>query len=82
MSSLFDLKNQGLLDHVKGLTILTGDGEPPHGVSEDNLLVVGVCCRRDLKRSKRYVKGCPPNNIDIVQAIMRGREMKSPYATD
>jgi uncharacterized protein (DUF362 family) len=82
MSSLFDLKNQGLLDHVKGLTILTGDGEPPHGVSEDNLLVVGVCCRRDLRQSKRYVKGCPPNNIDIVQAIMRGRNMKSPYATE
>ena len=82
MSSLFDLKNQGLLDHVKGLTILTGDGESPKDVSEDHLLVVGVCCPRDLKRSKRYVKGCPPNNIDIVRAIMEGREMSSPYATE
>ena len=82
MSSLFDLKKQGLLDHVRGLTIFTGDGEPPKGVIEDNLLVVGVCCPRELKRSRRYVKGCPPNNIDIVQAIMEGRQMRSPYATE
>ncbi len=81
MSSLFDLKNQGKLEYVKGLTILTGEGEPPEGTPEEKLLAIGVCCLPKFRRLKGYVKGCPPNNVDIVAAILGQERVKSPYAT-
>jgi len=36
-------------------------------------VAVGQCVPLE-KRGKRFVKGCPPNNVFIVQAIIGGRE--------
>ena len=72
MSSLWDMKEANQLDYLHGITLVTGDPDIPEDVDKDNLVTVGRCIPLD-KRGKRYVKGCPPNNLDIVQAIIGGR---------
>jgi len=72
MSSLFDMKVANQLIYLPGITIVTGDPEIPEYICEDSLITVGRCVP-DHKRSKRHVRGCPPNNLDIVQAIIGGR---------
>ena len=72
MSSLFDMKASNQLMYLPGITILTGDPEVPEYVPKDSLVTVGRCVPES-KRSKRHVKGCPPNNRDIVQAIIGDR---------
>jgi len=80
MSALFDMKVANQLMYLPGVSILTGDPEIPEYIPGDSLVTVGRCVPEH-KRGKRYVKGCPPNNRDIVQAIIgdrgsakRGRE--------
>ena len=72
MSSLFDMKGDNQLEYLRGITLVTGDPEIPEDIDRDNLVTVGRCVPLD-KRSKRYVKGCPPNNLDTVQAIIGDR---------
>jgi uncharacterized protein (DUF362 family) len=72
MSSLFDMKVAKQLRYLPGITIVTGDPKIPEDVPKDSLVTVGRCVP-DSKKSKRHVKGCPPNNLDIVQAIIGGR---------
>ncbi len=72
MSSLFDMKANNQLMYLPGITIVTGDPEIPEYIPRDGLVTVGRCIPAD-KRSGRHVKGCPPNNMDIVQAIIGDR---------
>ena len=72
MSSLFDMKAGNQLMYLPGITIVTGDPEIPEYIPRDGLVTVGRCVP-DHKKSKRHVKGCPPNNLDIVQAVIGGR---------
>jgi len=72
MSSLFDMKAANQLAYLPGITILTGDPDIPEYVPPNSLVTVGRCVPES-KRSKRHVKGCPPNNLDIVRAIIGGR---------
>jgi uncharacterized protein (DUF362 family) len=72
MSSLFDMKAENQLIYLPGITILTGDPEIPEYIPRDGLVTVGRCVP-EKKRSKRHVKGCPPNTLDIVQAIIGDR---------
>ncbi len=72
MSSLFDMKDAGQLMYLPGITVVTGDPEIPEAVPKDGLVTVGRCVPKG-KRSNRHVKGCPPNNLDIVQAIIGDR---------
>jgi hypothetical protein len=72
MSSLFDMKVANQLRYLPGITIVTGDPNIPEDIPQDSLVTVGRCVP-DSKKSKRHVKGCPPNNLDIVQAIIGGR---------
>jgi uncharacterized protein (DUF362 family) len=72
MSSLFDMKMENQLMYLPGVTIVTGDPEIPEYVPKDSLVTVGRCVPKG-KRGKRHVKGCPPNNLDIVQAIIGDR---------
>jgi uncharacterized protein (DUF362 family) len=69
MSSIFDMKVANQLMYLRGITIVTGDPEIPEYVTRNGLVTVGRCVPES-KRSKRHAKGCPPNNMDIVQAIM------------
>jgi len=80
MSSLFDMKNKGMLDQAKGFTLITGDVQLPYGFPEDRVVAVGVCVPKG-KRGKRWVKGCPPNNVYTIQAIT-GEVSKDTYATE
>jgi hypothetical protein len=72
MSSLFDMKEANQLIYLPGITIVTGDPEVPEYIPKDSLVTVGRCVPEN-KRSARHVKGCPPNNVDIVQAIIGDR---------
>lgn len=72
MSSLFDMKEADQLMYLPGITVVTGDPEIPETVPKDGLVTVGRCVPKG-KRSNRHVKGCPPNNLDIVQAIIGDR---------
>lgn len=70
LSSLFDMIQAGTIERARGLTIVTGGAVPSDEATPESVLPVGVCCPEWLKASPRYVKGCPPNNVDIVQAIL------------
>ncbi|MGD0627123.1 MAG: DUF362 domain-containing protein [Thermodesulfobacteriota bacterium] len=72
MSSLFDMKEANQLMYLPGITIATGDPEIPDYIPKDSLVTVGRCVPQN-KRSTRHVPGCPPNNLDIVQAIIGER---------
>jgi uncharacterized protein (DUF362 family) len=72
MSSLFDMKEADQLMYLPGITVVTGDPEIPETVPKDGLVTVGRCVPKG-KRGNRHVKGCPPNNLDIVQAIIGDR---------
>jgi len=72
MSSLFDMKEAKQLAYLEGVTIVTGDPNLPEYIREDNTVTVGRCVPPE-KRGKRHVRGCPPNNLDIVQAIIGER---------
>jgi len=71
LSSLFDMIRAGTIERVQGMFIVTGGAVPPAGTPEANVVPVGVCCPDWLKALPRYVKGCPPNNVDIIEAILR-----------
>ena len=72
MSSLFDMKESDHLSYLPGVTIITGDPEIPEALPREGLVTVGRCVPKE-KRTDRHVKGCPPNNMDIVQAIIGDR---------
>ena len=72
MSSLFDMKEANQLMYLQDITLVTGAPEIPEYIAEDSLITVGRCVPPD-KRSQRHVRGCPPNNLDIVQAIIGDR---------
>ena len=72
MSSLFDMKPGGQLMYLPGVTIVTGDPHIPENIPQKDMVTVGRCVPKE-KRTDRHVKGCPPNNQDIVQAIMGDR---------
>jgi uncharacterized protein (DUF362 family) len=72
MSSLFDMKGAGQMMYLPGVTIVTGDPEVPETIPKEGIVTVGRCVPKE-RRSERHVKGCPPNNMDIVQAIMGDR---------
>jgi hypothetical protein len=72
MSSLFDMKEAHQLNYLEGVTIVTGNPEITEAIPEDSLITVGRCVPSD-KKSKYHVRGCPPNNQDIVQAIIGER---------
>ncbi len=70
LSSLFDMIQAGTIHQAQGLTVVTGGAIPAPGTSAEKVVPVGICCPQCLRALPRYVKGCPPNNVDIVQAIM------------
>lgn len=72
VSSLFDMKEANQLMYLPGITVVTGDPEIPETIPRDGLVTVGRCVPEG-KKSSRHVKGCPPNNLAIVQAIIGGR---------
>jgi len=80
MSALVDMRNADQLMYLPGVTVVTGDPEIPPFVPAESLVTVGKCIPK-WKRGKVHVKGCPPNNAYVVQAIIGERaKAKRMYA--
>ncbi len=69
LSSLFDMRAAGSLERARGLTILAGPAEVPADIPQELLVSIGSCGLFEARRLPRHVKGCPPNNVDIIQAL-------------
>ena len=80
MSSLFDMKNKGILDQAEGFTFTTGDVELPYGIPQEKVVSVGICVPKE-KRGTRWSKGCPPNNVYTIEAVT-GQASKDSYSTE
>ncbi len=81
-SAIFDMKNAHQERYLRGATLVTSDAPLPPGVSLKKVVTVGVCVPKG-SRSPRHVAGCPPNNIQIINAIVAGREeTKRTYSTE
>jgi uncharacterized protein (DUF362 family) len=72
LSSLFDMRADGTLERDRGVTVIAGPTPVPEGVPQEMLVSVGSCSVPEAKRLLRYVRGCPPNNVDIVRALLGG----------
>jgi hypothetical protein len=83
LSVIFDLKNSDQLEYLSGLTIISGPevGVPPD-IPPESIIAVGICVPED-QRGDRFVTGCPPNNVAVVQEILGGKvRAVRTYATD
>jgi uncharacterized protein (DUF362 family) len=82
MSALIDMRNADQLMYLPGVTLVTGGAPLPLGVPPGDIVTVGLCMPKE-SRTERYVKGCPPNNALIVEAIIGGRApVKRMYASE
>ena len=59
MSSLFDMKNKGILDKADGFTFATGDVEMPYGVPREKSGFGGHLCSQG-EKGRALFKGLPP----------------------
>jgi uncharacterized protein (DUF362 family) len=73
MSALVDMRNAGQLKYLPGVTVITGNPPIEKALLKDAIVAVGQCVPPE-KRGERFVKGCPPNNAYVVDAIIGGRE--------
>jgi uncharacterized protein (DUF362 family) len=69
LSSLFDMRAEGTLERARGLTIVAGPAAIPEGIPRDRLVSIGTCSGPEARRLPRFVRGCPPNNVDIIRAL-------------
>jgi len=72
LSSLFDMREDGSIERARGMTVVAGPAPLPLGISEERLVSVGSCALPEARRLPRHVKGCPPNNGDIIRALTGG----------
>ena len=68
-SVVFDLVNQGKLEYLESVTLVAGSSVLPPETEHRRLIAVGRCCGREVRESGCYVKGCPPNNTHIMEAL-------------
>jgi uncharacterized protein (DUF362 family) len=73
LSSLFDMRAEGTLERARGTTVVAGPTPLPEGVLQERLVSVGSCGLPEARRLTRHVRGCPPNNVDIIRALSAGR---------
>jgi len=78
LSSLFDMKADGTLDRARGVTVIAGPTPIPDGIPQEMLVSVGSCSLPEARRLLRYVRGCPPNNVDIVRALLADPPSETP----
>jgi uncharacterized protein (DUF362 family) len=77
LSSLFDMRADGSLAKARGLTIVAGPTSLPAGVPQEYLIGIGSCALPEAKELPSFVKGCPPNNVDIIRALTAARTRQS-----
>jgi len=82
MSALIDMRNADQLMYLPGVTVVTGGAPLPEGAPREGIVTVGKCTPKE-NQTERHVKGCPPNNALVVNAIIAGRaEVKRMYAEE
>ena len=82
MSALIDMRNADQLMYLPGVTVVTGGAPLPEGVPRENIVTIGKCTPKE-SQTERHVKGCPPNNALVVDAIIGGRAaVKRMYAEE
>jgi len=82
MSALIDMRNADQLMYLPGITVVTGGAPLPEGIPRESIVTVGKCTPKE-SQTERHVKGCPPNNALVVDAIIGGRaEVKRMYAEE
>ena len=69
LSSLFDLRADGSLARARDLSVVAGPTPLPAGIPQEFLVGIGSCALPEAKGLSNYVKGCPPNNVDIIRAL-------------
>ena len=79
LSSLVELKDRGQLDKARGWTVVAGKIDKFPKADRERLLLVGNCTAKFRKRGI-FVRGCTPNDRDIVSAIL-GEEPTLHYTT-
>jgi uncharacterized protein (DUF362 family) len=72
LSSLFDMRTEGTLGRARGFTIMAGPAAIPEGIPQEELVSIGSCSLPEARRLPRFVRGCPPNNGDIIRALGGG----------
>ena len=74
ISSLMDLKSGGYAKYLEGKVIVVGPvKELPPEATPENTVLLGKCTRH-LKEKGRWVPGCPPGNVYVVQGIVGDAE--------
>jgi len=68
LSSLFDLKQTGLLYKAARWTVVSGKTSKLPGVPREKLLLVGACVS-PFREEANFVEGCPPNSRDIIRGL-------------
>lgn len=85
ISAIMDMKSDNIQYLLEGKTIVIGklpEENIPKDIKKEDLILMGVCTRH-LEKYGTYVKGCPPNNIWVVNAIAGDRlEVGRRYATE
>ena len=83
LSALIDMKNSDQLMYLPGVTVVAGAADVAIEELPGEVVTVGTQCTPKDKMGLRHAKGCPPNNIDVVKAIIGGKaEAKRAYADD
>ena len=87
ISSLFDMKGEGLMEYLENMNIVVGPVKPemlPESANPDNTVAIGLCAKKTVGDAMglRWAVGCPPNNATVVQAILGDRrEYGTRYAS-
>jgi len=85
ISAIMDMKNDNIQHLLEGKTIVIGmlpEEKLPKDIKKEDLILMGKCTKH-LEKYGTHVKGCPPNNIWVVNAIAgEGNEVKRRYATE
>jgi hypothetical protein len=68
-----EARADGSLAKARGLTIVAGPTPLPAGVPQEYLMGIGSCALPEARELPGFVKGCPPNNVDIIRALATAR---------
>jgi hypothetical protein len=66
------MRADGTLGRARGFTITAGPAAIPLGIPQEELVSIGSCSLPEARRLPRFVRGCPPNNVDIIRALGGG----------
>lgn len=77
---MLDLKAAGKLDYLKDKTTIVGEIESIPSIEKEKLILVGKCTAK-FRGKGIFVPGCPPNNRDIVSAIISEKVEKPRYSS-